>query len=189
MLVGIKYNVDAIGKLLIRVHGHSFKIMTPVNTNTNLSIFGLAKIQIGNTTTKFDYAVFVFSSLFGITNHHTISGYALRCFRFEICSTSIFRKINNGSNIASILNHIRICYIRTSQNSNSSIFSSCDLFDIHIICLIALLLKHFNRSGHLLFGYSKMIVDATSNVDIFLFVNRFLQNIGSSSKNLSPFQI
>ena len=104
-LVGIKYNVYSI-RHIIGIYGHTFKIMSPINKNTNLRISISFKIKISNTSSEFDGSIFLYAcksiraNIICISNHQTagIKTFGICKFLFNTSSILIEFVIFDCSN-------------------------------------------------------------------------------------------
>ena len=66
-LIGVESDVHAFRKV-VRIYGHTLKIVCSVNTYTNLRVSGLAKIDVGNASTELDYSVLEMPTRLGVVD-------------------------------------------------------------------------------------------------------------------------
>ena len=104
LLVSIEDDVVSI-RNVIRIHGHSLKIMRTINHDSNLSVMSRAQVKIFYARTNLDNAIFVGSCVSSRSFITVFDLYSFRIDRSRILSLVPTASIVNSSVISDALDH------------------------------------------------------------------------------------
>ena len=178
MLVGVKDNVCAIGHI-VRIHRHSFEVMSTIHKDTNLSIVRVSQIKVSNAATDLNDTVFQCATLIAIKDLHTAGINARRILTLVPRLATISRMVvANRLHQIKVLINLSLVNLRNGNNGGDRAFLRVVyLGNADAIAVITLgfqneksLLKNTGRNA-------KLPLNAGAYINGSFFRKLFLQNL------------
>ena len=140
MLIGVKNNIYAI-RNIIRINSHSFKIMTIVHKNSNLSIMALSQRKIVYASTDLDDTIFLSTAIFSISNGNSAAIQTRRSLKLTERPTAIIGIIvTQGLNVFLMLISVFLVEFRFCQYRDVGLLTIIRrILNAYAITLIAFL--------------------------------------------------
>src|SRR3954470_8838370 len=183
LLVRVGHKIDASRKIIL-VHGHTLKVMATINCNPNLSIASTTQANIRNTGPNVNNTVRVSATVFGITNLDSLAVDSKWWLDSNIRSSTIFGERSDLSDVGTITRYLGVLDIRRRKNFECRILTGTELPDLQVVDVVALFLKNSYCSRQLSLADTKMVLNASANVEILLLRYLSLQHDASAMKDI-----
>ena len=157
MLVGVEDNVRTIGHI-VGVHRHSFKVVSTIDKDANLSIVRIPKVKVGNATTDLNDTVFQCAAFIAIEDLHTAGVNTRRILTLVPGLAAIGRMIvTNGLHQIKVLINLSLVDLRNGNDGcDGALLRVVDLRNANTISVVTLsfqneksLLKDTGRNAKL----------------------------------------
>ena len=158
--------------------------MSSINCYSNLSIFGVSKGNIVDSSSKLNKTIPISSAIFFKFDKYSIRVDANRRIDLSHRLTAIFRiYIIHEFNLVAVRYNIFPCGSRFSENSNIGVMSGSKLLERDSVKDdVSFLLEHLKGITKTGFRYSHIYLIARRHIEITFTIHFFFKDIGVDSR-------
>src|SRR5207245_1467635 len=124
----------------------TFEVVSPINCNTNLSIFSMPKRNIRNPRTEVDYTIRIFAAFRAVLHSNSLGADVYGRLHVYDVTSVLIDMIGHKVDLILVLVYFFPGNIRLRKNFTASVLTSSNLRDLDVVDLVAFIFQSSNGS-------------------------------------------